>query len=88
MDPTVEFDEISRVDGNRSGQKESPQSISQALARLENVYDWKMSRLKRELAVENKVKIRRVVKPMKTDKKHVFKREGNQEQFNHQTALK
>jgi hypothetical protein len=65
-----------------------PTPVAEALARLEDVIETKISSLKRDLAIENEENLVRMAKKMKTDKKYKFKHVGNQLQFDHQADVK
>ncbi|CAB4036254.1 hypothetical protein AWC38_SpisGene12419 [Paramuricea clavata] len=62
--------------------------VAEALARLENFIETKISSLKRDLFIENEENLVRMAKKMKTGKKYEFKHVGNQQQFDHQTDVK
>ena len=57
--------------------------ISDALTRLENVIENKISSLKHDLAIETKENLLKLEKRIKFAKKHDFKHAGNQQQFEH-----
>lgn len=63
-------------------------SVTSALAHLEGVIDQKITAFKRDLAFENEKSLSRIAKPVKSGEKHEFKQQGNEEQFDHQTAVK
>lgn len=62
--------------------------VTSALACLAGVIDQKITALNRGLAVDNEESLSPIAKRVKSGKKHEFKRQGNEEQFDHQMEVK